>query len=130
MSCVLRELTSGPLSFFSYHNLLTARSSMSEAWDLISKITEVIGMVAVPFFTWVIYTLVQQGKQIIVLEQKVNDSLNQRLGNLEKRVVSVEEKVDEIGENMMECRMLINDTKNMHSTINTKFDVIISKLDK
>ena len=103
---------------------------MSEAWDLISKITEVIGMVAVPFFTWVIYTLVQQGKQIIVLEQKVNDSLNQRLGNLEKRVVSVEEKVDEIGQNMTECRMLINDTKNMHSTINNKFDVIISKLDK
>ena len=102
---------------------------MNETWDLISNITEVIGMVAVPVFTWVVYTLVQQGKQIIVLEQKVNDSLNQRLKVLDRRVASVEEKVDEIGENMTECRMLINDTKNMHSAINTKFDVIISKLD-
>jgi len=102
---------------------------MNEAWDLIRNITEVIGMVAVPVFTWVVYTLVQQGKQIIVLEQKVNDSLNQRLKVLDRRVASVEEKVDEIGENMTECRMLINDTKNMHSAINTKFDVIISKLD-
>jgi len=102
---------------------------MSEAWNLISNITEVIGMVAVPFFTWVIYTLVQQGKQIIVLEQKVNDSLNQRLGGLEKRVASVEEKVDEIGESMTECRMLINDTKHMHGQINTKFDILITKLD-
>jgi len=102
---------------------------MNEAWDLIRNITEVIGMVAVPVFTWVVYTLVQQGKQIIVLEQKVNDSLNQRLKVLDRRVASVEEKVDEIGENMTECRMLINDTKNMHSAINTKFDVIISKLE-
>ena len=103
---------------------------MNEAWDLIRNITEVIGMVAVPVFTWVVYTLVQQGKQIIVLEQTVNDSLNQRLKVLDRRVASVEEKVDEIGESMTECRMLINDTKNMHSAINTKFDVIISKLDK
>ena len=102
---------------------------MNDTWDLINNIAEVIGMVAIPIFTWVIYTLMQQGRQIIVLEQKVNDSLNQRLGGLDKRVASVEEKMDEISQSMTDCRMMINDTKNMHSQINHKFDVVINKLD-
>ncbi len=85
-------------------------------------------MFAVPIFTWVVYTLVQQGKQIIVLEQKVNDSLNNRLGRLEKRVGSVEDKIDEIGENVMQCRMLVSDNKNLHTQINSKFDTLITKI--
>lgn len=43
---------------------------MNDTWDLINNIAEVIGMVAIPIFTWVIYTLMQQGRQIIVLEQR------------------------------------------------------------
>jgi uncharacterized coiled-coil protein SlyX len=78
---------------------------MNETWDLIRNVTEVVGMFALPIFSWVVYTLVQQGKQIIVLEQKVNESLNQRLQRVEKRVTSVEEKLDEIGDNVVECKI-------------------------
>ena len=103
---------------------------MNETWDLIRNITEVVGMFAVPIFSWVVYTLVQQGKQIIVLEQKVNESLNQRLQRVETRVASVEEKIDEIAENAVECRMVTLENKNIYSEINSKFDKVLSKLDK
>jgi len=103
---------------------------MNETWDLIRNITEVVGMFAVPVFSWVVYTLVQQGKQIIVLEQKVNESLNQRLQRVETRVASVEEKIDEIAENVVECRMVTLENKNIYSEINSKFDKVLSKLDK
>lgn len=101
---------------------------MHETWDLINNITEVIGMIAIPICSWVIYTLVQQGKQIIVLEQKVNESLNQRLDSLEQRVGSLEDKIDQISESITECRMLVNDQRNLHTQISEKFDILIAKI--
>ena len=95
---------------------------MNETWDLIRNVTEVIGMFAIPVFSWVVYTLVQQGKQIIVLEQKVNESLNQRLQRVERRVSSVEEKLDEIADNVVECKI-------SGAGIISKLDVLAQKMD-
>ena len=95
---------------------------MNETWDLIRNVTEVVGMFAIPVFSWVVYTLVQQGKQIIVLEQKVNESLNQRMQRVEKRVSSVEEKLEEIAENVVECKI-------GSVGINSKLDLLVQKLD-
>ena len=96
---------------------------MNETWDLIRNVTEVIGMFAIPVFSWVVYTLVQQGKQIIVLEQKVNESLNQRLERVEKRVSSVENKLDEIADNVVECKIA-------GAGINSKLDALVSKFEE
>lgn len=79
-------------------------------------------MFAIPVFSWVVYTLVQQGKQIIVLEQKVNESLNQRLQRVEKRVSCVEQKLEEIAENVIECKI-------GSVGINSKLDLLVQKLD-
>lgn len=95
---------------------------MNETWDLIRNVTEVIGMFAIPVFSWVVYTLVQQGKQIIVLEQKVNESLNQRLQRVEKRVTSVEDKLDEIAANVVECKI-------SGAGIISRLDVLAQKMD-
>ena len=95
---------------------------MNETWDLIRNVTEVVGMFAIPVFSWVVYTLVQQGKQIIVLEQKVNESLNQRLQRVEKRVSSVEEKLQEIGDNVVECKI-------SGAGIISKLDILVQKID-
>lgn len=95
---------------------------MNETWNLIRNVTEVVGMFAIPVFSWVVYTLVQQGKQIIVLEQKVNESLNQRLQRVEKRVSGVEEKLEEIAENVVECKI-------GSVGINSKLDLLVQKLD-
>jgi len=102
---------------------------MNEAWSLANNIAEVIGMFLVPIIGWVLWTIISHGKQIIVLEQRVNDSLNQRMRSIEKRVAGVEEKVDEISENITECKMVMNDNKAMHSQISQKFDTLINKMD-
>lgn len=102
---------------------------MNDTWDLIRNITEVIGMFFLPVMAWVLYTMVQHGKQIIVLEQKVNESLNQRMGRIEKRVGGIEEKIDQMSDNVTECKMVVNDNKNLHSEISRKFDVLISKME-
>lgn len=95
---------------------------MNETWNLIRNITEVVGMFAIPVFSWVVYTLVQQGKQIIVLEQKVNESINQRLERVEKRVSNVEEKLNEIGDNVVECKI-------SSAGIISKIDSLAQKID-
>lgn len=100
---------------------------MNEAWILIRNVAEVIGMFAIPLFSWVVYTLVQQGKQIIVLEQKVNDSISQRMTGIEKRVGGMEEKMEEVVNNVIECKMIAADNKNLHMQINSKLDFLASK---
>lgn len=87
-------------------------------------------MFAVPIFSWVVYTIVQQGKQIIILEQKVNESLNERLKRVESRVAAIEEKIDEIGENVAKCQMLANDTQHLNQQINSKFDNMINRIEE
>jgi len=101
---------------------------MNETWSLIRNITEVIGMFALPIFTWVVYTLIQQGKQIIVLEQKVNEQLGEKIKQVEKKLGGCEKKLDEISESVVENRMLLSENKNLHSQINSKFDTLISKI--
>jgi uncharacterized coiled-coil protein SlyX len=99
---------------------------MPESWELVGSIMQ---MVVLPLLGWVLWTIVNHSKQIIVLEQRVNDSLNQRMKSIEKRVAGVEEKVDEIGENVTECKMVMNDNRIIHNQINQKFDTLINKMD-
>jgi hypothetical protein len=99
---------------------------MNDLWSLIRNIAEVFGMIAIPVFTWVIYTIMQQGKQIIVLEQKVNDSLHQRLITVEHKVTAVEEKIDTIAQNILECRMIASDTHHMHKQISSQIDNLVT----
>tara|TARA_Y100000004_G_scaffold51373_1_gene56817 strand:+ start:863 stop:1174 length:312 start_codon:yes stop_codon:yes gene_type:complete len=101
---------------------------MNDTWDLIRNITEVIGMFFIPVMAWVLYTMIQHGKQIIVLEQKVNESLNQRMGRIEKRVGGIEDKIETMSENVTECKMVVNDNKHLQSEISQKFDVLIAKI--
>lgn len=93
---------------------------MNDTWDFFNNIAEFIKVFILPIATWVVYTLVQQGKQIIVLEQKVNESLNARLQRVEARVSNVEEKLEEIAENVVECKV-------SSAGINSKLDVLVSK---
>tara|TARA_R110000824_G_scaffold107219_4_gene253253 strand:+ start:1847 stop:2158 length:312 start_codon:yes stop_codon:yes gene_type:complete len=101
---------------------------MNDTWDLIRNVAEVVGMFFLPAMAWVLYTIVNHGKQIIVLEQKVNESLNQRMGRIEKRVGGIEDKVDQISENVTECKMVVNDNKHLHTEISHKFDLLLRKM--
>jgi uncharacterized coiled-coil protein SlyX len=101
---------------------------MNETWDLIRNVTEVIGMVAVPVFTWVVYTLVQQGKSIIVLEQKVNQQLGEKIRHVESKIGKVEMVISEIHDNVIEHKILLNAQTLIQSQISDKFDDLVERM--
>ena len=110
---------------------------MGEAWSLTRDIAEVIGMFLVPVMAWVLYTIVSHGKQIIILEEKVNDSLNRRMASIEDRVVGmetkIENKIDGLERNVVECKIAINNNatnlSSISNSISNKFDTLIDKIE-
>ena len=63
-------------------------------WSAINDITQIIGMVALPIIGWVFHTVVKHGSKLIMLEEKVNDSISRRLDSLENKVDGIEKKID------------------------------------
>ena len=110
---------------------------MSEAWSLTRDIAEVIGMFLVPVMAWVMYTILSHGKQIIILEEKVNDSLNRRMASIEEKVVGmeskIENKIDGLEKNVVECKIAINNNasslNSIGNSISNKFDTLIDKIE-
>ena len=98
---------------------------MPETWEVISSM---IQMVVLPLLGWALFNIVNHSKQIIVLEEKVNDALNRRMTSIENKVVSLESKmetkIDSLEESVVDCKLTINDK------LNEKFDTLISKLEK
>ena len=84
---------------------------MNDAWELISNVTQVIGMVLIPILAWTLHTVIAHSKQLILLEEKVNNSLNSRLMNLESKFDVLEEKIevkmDKIEDSVKECQFQI-----------------------
>ena len=84
---------------------------MNDAWELISNVTQVIGMVLIPILAWTLHTVIAHSKQLILLEEKVNNSLNSRLMNLESKFDVLEEKIevkmDRIEDSAKECQFQI-----------------------
>ena len=98
---------------------------MTDAWEVINNIVQ---MVVLPLMGWVLFTIVNHGKQIIILEEKVNDSLNRRMTSIEDKVTSMEtkleSKIDALEESVTDCKLAINDK------LNEKFDTLINRLEK
>ena len=63
-------------------------------WSAINDIAQIIGMVALPVIGWVFHTVVKHGSKLIMLEEKVNDSISRRLDSLENKVDGIEKKID------------------------------------
>tara|TARA_R100000008_G_scaffold34059_1_gene19262 strand:- start:30 stop:329 length:300 start_codon:yes stop_codon:yes gene_type:complete len=97
---------------------------MPETWELVRSALE---LVVLPLLGWVLWSIVSHSKQIIVLEEKVNDSLNRRMTSIEEKVVSMENKlevkIDALEDSVVDCKLAINDK------INEKFDTLIDKLE-
>ena len=63
-------------------------------WSAINDIAQIIGMVALQVIGWVFHTVVKHGSKLIMLEEKVNDSISRRLDSLENKVDGIEKKID------------------------------------
>ena len=89
---------------------------MIESWEMIRHVAEVLGMVFLPILGWTLFTLNNHSKKIILLEERVNETITSRLSNLEERMDDVNNKVDEnhalindIAMNVNSCRLSLDD---------------------
>ena len=89
---------------------------MIESWEMIRHVAEVLGMVFLPILGWMLFTLNNHSKKIILLEERVNETITSRLSNLEERMDDVNNKVDEnhalindIAMNVNSCRLSLDD---------------------
>ena len=98
---------------------------MPATWEVISSMLQIV---VLPLLGLALFSIVSHSKQIIVLEEKVNDALNRRMTSIENKVVSLESKmetkIDSLEESVVDCKLTINDK------LNEKFDTLISKLEK
>jgi|TARA_Y100001934_G_C11832521_1_gene531262 uncharacterized coiled-coil protein SlyX len=98
---------------------------MSDTWNLVGFVAE---LVVIPIIGWVLFTIINHGKQIILLEEKVNDSLNRRMTSIEDKVINleskIESKIDSLEESVVDCKLAINDK------LNEKFDTLIDRMEK
>jgi hypothetical protein len=106
---------------------MNAQQELSSAWEIVSHILEVMGIFFIPFVGWTLVTIVNHSKQIIVLESKVNDSLDRRMMSLENKVQNLEykidKKIDAIEANVTDCKLSIN------NLIVEKFDHLVSMVE-
>ena len=63
-------------------------------WGDINDIAQIVGLIALPVIGWVFHTVVKHGSKLIMLEEKVNDSITRRLDSLENKVDGIEIKID------------------------------------
>jgi hypothetical protein len=67
---------------------------MTEAWELIRHVAEVLGMVFLPILGWMLLTITNHCKRIILLEERVNETITNKLTALERNFQELDEKVD------------------------------------
>ena len=105
-----------------------------DTWSVLLDIAEIIGVCVLPVFFWMITVMIGHGKKLIVLEERVNDSVNRRITSLESKVVDlevkiekkidqVEKKVDQVEKSVTDCKLYLNDriSETLHTLI-TKMD--------
>ena len=57
-----------------------------ETWEMIKSVIETVAILLVPVIGWVFHTVTRHGRKIIMLEEKVKDSIDRRLNSLETKV--------------------------------------------
>ena len=96
---------------------------MSETWELIRNITQVVGIIFIPILAWVLHTIIGHGKKLILLEERVSDTLNRRLLDLENKLSNFDDKMVSITINLANCKSTIEQ-------LGDKLDTSLSILSK
>ena len=105
-----------------------------ETWSVLLDIAEVVGVCVLPVFAWMVTIIINHSKKLIILEERVNDSINRRITSLEDKVMDlevkieskidqVEQKVDQVEKSVTVCKLYLNDriSETLHTLI-TKMD--------
>jgi len=79
--------------------------------EYIKTVLEFIGLLFIPVIAWVLNTINHHSKKIIVLEERVNDSINRRLTNLETKFETFDKKLDEVNVSTIKVANLVDAKK-------------------
>jgi len=97
---------------------------MLEAWEMIRHVAEVLGMIFLPILGWMLLTLTQHSKKIILLEERVNETISKKLSSLEESFEKLDNKVDvnhdlinKIGSNLDRMEIILYDKYHKLDTI-------------
>lgn len=82
-------------------------------WSSINDIAQIVGMIALPVIGWVFHTVVKHGGKLVMLEEKVNDSIARRLDSLENKVdgieIKIDNKIDKLEDSLHQTQLSIAD---------------------
>jgi hypothetical protein len=93
-------------------------------WPAMKMILDSIATIFIPFVAWMFYTIFQHGKKLAMLEQKVNDSINMRLDNLENKFDNLDEKLDFVKDSIIDNKIQIQEN------MNQKFGTLLVEIKK
>lgn len=103
---------------------------MLEAWELIRHVAEVLGMVFLPILGWMLVTLTQHSKKIILLEERVNETITKRLSSLEKSFDDIDAKVDKSFELINRVNISVEHLTTVFDDKYHKIDSILEQINK
>ena len=103
---------------------------MLEAWELIRHVAEVLGMVFLPILGWMLLTLTQHSKKIILLEERVNETITHRLGILEENMDEIRQKIDDTTKVINSISMDTHQIKYSYENRDKKLDAIWDEVQK
>lgn len=81
---------------------------MNIDWELIGFIVQVCGLILIPFTLWLVKTVMAHNNKLALLEQKINDSVSNRLTILEKKMDGVDIKMESINNNIVKNNTILD----------------------
>ena len=97
-----------------------------EMWEMIKGIIETVAILLVPVIGWVFHTVTKHGRKIIMLEEKVKDSIDRRLTSLEQKVdgieIKIDNKIDKLEDSLHQSQLQTYDK------IEGRFDAVIKAI--
>lgn len=77
---------------------------MQSTLESLKLLLEIAGLIFLPLVAWLLRTVVVHSRQLVVLEEKVNQQINQRLEKMEQKIDTfdskIETKIDRLEQNL------------------------------
>ena len=103
----------GGVTLPSFSFFFTTKGISTMEWGDINDIAQIIGLIALPVIGWVFHTVVKHGSKLVMLEEKVNDSITRRLDSLENKVdgieIKIDNKIDKLEDSLHQTQLSIAD---------------------
>lgn len=91
--------------------------NVESAIDVGRTALEIIACFLMPYVVWLHSSVTRHAQKIMLLEQKVNESLSTRLGNLEVKTSEIESKINKINETSIHSAVKIDSIEKMTQEI-------------